>query len=244
VGYSVRQTSDGGYVVAGITGSFGAGLSDVYLVKTDQNGLIGMEKDGGVLSLDEPPDTVFTDSTRAVAATVRNFGNLTVTFDVTVTIDGYADTARVQDLDPVTFDNWQVPSADSTVYTLIVCTHLTNDADSTNDCKQKTIFAYNPTGVGEKLSHKPSTGMFGLSQNEPNPFYSSTMFSYSLPSACHVSLKVYDITGRLAETLVDEHREAGTHQLRWCPEKHASGIYFSRLDAEGLSSIRKMILLH
>ena len=248
MGWSIQQTSDGGYVIAGHADSFGEGFSDFYLIKTDENGLVIAEKDGAVLSIDAPGDTVFSDSSYGVIATVQNLGNVVLTFDVVVTIDGYVDTFHVSGLGPgytreATFRDWLVPPGDSATYTMTVCTRVLDDVDSTNDCGEKTIFAYNPLGV-EESSMLGARGLrFELLQNEPNPFGRQTLIAYSLPVAGAVALEVYDITGRLVESLVDEHKNPGVYEVHWEAKNQAGGIYFYRLQAGGFTATKKMTLL-
>jgi len=123
-----------------------------------------------------------------------------------------------------------VPSADSTTYTMTVCARVPDDIDTTNDCMQKEIFAYNPTGVEEALN-RPSATDFRLSQNKPNPFHRSTVIEYALPTQCDVTLSIYDVTGSLVGKLVDKRQGAGVFRVQWIAESHADGIYFCRLMA-------------
>jgi hypothetical protein len=251
-GWSVQETSDGGFIIGGYTYSIGAGSTDVYLIKTDGNGLV--VRDIGTVILDAPGDTVFTDSTYPVAATVQNFGKSYLTFDVIATIDGYSDTAQVSCLHPdsstqVNFSNWQVPSNDSTIYTMTVCIDVAFDVDTTNDCMSKTIFAYTPVGIEEKNENLAPNFEFRLYQNKPNPFHKLTAISYQLGTDSHVSLKIFDITGKLVKTLVDEPRETGIYNVEWegfddTGLKAPSGIYFFRLSTStGFNQTRKLLLI-
>lgn len=78
--------------------------------------------------------------------------------------------------------------------------------------------------------------------NYPNPFNPTTTISFTLPSAGHVRLRIYDIVGRLIHELVDETRGAGPHQASFDGSKLPSGVYVYRLEFMGKALSRKFIL--
>ncbi len=85
---------------------------------------------------------------------------------------------------------------------------------------------------------------FALFGNYPNPFNPSTTIRYSLPAAQKITLAVYDISGRLVQTLVDGRQTAGTHTVTLDARHLASGVYFYRLTGDnGQNVSHKMVLL-
>ena len=99
----------------------------------------------------------------------------------------------------------------------------------------------NPLGVKETASTLPSR--FELDQNYPNPFNPSTIIRYQLPAVGHVTLKVYDVLGRVVETLVDGKQNAGYYNVTFTGDKLSSGVYFYELRTDHSSSFKKMLLL-
>ncbi|RJP74706.1 MAG: T9SS C-terminal target domain-containing protein [Candidatus Zixiibacteriota bacterium] len=77
----------------------------------------------------------------------------------------------------------------------------------------------------------------------PNPFNPATALSFELPSAAHVSLRVYDTAGRLVATLADGWKEAGSYQVPFQSFTLASGVYVARLEAGGAVSTEKLVLM-
>ncbi len=116
------------------------------------------------------------------------------------------------------------------------------------DLNENMAIKINPSGV-VGLHKKSSLPIeFTLSQNYPNPFNPSTRISYELPGRLSVSLKIYDVNGRLVRILVNEQQNAGEKIVQWDGKDQlgkivTSGIYFYKLEAGPFKQIKQMVLL-
>jgi hypothetical protein len=99
------------------------------------------------------------------------------------------------------------------------------------------------------ITENPVPLKFALHPGSPNPFNPSTVIAYDVPpGGGKVTIKVYDVTGRLVRTLVDEHKTAGRSTVKWFGKNErgehvATGVYFCRMQAPGYAKTMKMTLL-
>ncbi len=89
---------------------------------------------------------------------------------------------------------------------------------------------------------------FHLAQNYPNPFNPETRISFSLSTGSRVTLQIFNIEGRLINTLIDAHRAAGTWHAVWTGTDNngaqvPSGIYIYKLESSGVIQTKRMALI-
>ncbi len=92
---------------------------------------------------------------------------------------------------------------------------------------------------------------FSLGQNYPNPFNPSSNIIFSIQKEGFVNLNVYDITGRLVKTLVEQNLKAGVYKVAFDGSSLSSGVYIYRISTGSPSSnsessftqTKKMVLL-
>jgi hypothetical protein len=107
-------------------------------------------------------------------------------------------------------------------------------------------FITNPCCIGYADAEVPSA--YKLSQNFPNPFNPTTTIKFDMKEKGPVTLKVYNVAGQLVRTLVDDVRDAAAYSIAWDGRNNigsdvASGIYFYKMETNGFSETRKMVLL-
>jgi hypothetical protein len=100
-----------------------------------------------------------------------------------------------------------------------------------------------PTGAGPSA---PTT--FALYEAEPNPFNPTTTIRFDVGAPAHVTLGVYDVSGRLVRTLIDRDMPPSRQAVVWDGvnsrgELVSSGVYLYRLTAGSFSAVRKMVML-
>ena len=103
-----------------------------------------------------------------------------------------------------------------------------------------------PLGIATKNLNTVKT--MNLAQNMPNPVRGNTTINYSVAKSGHVTLNVYDMSGKLVKTLVNGNVNAGTHSVVWNRtdnrnNKVAGGVYFYKMNANNETLTKKMIVV-
>jgi hypothetical protein len=87
-----------------------------------------------------------------------------------------------------------------------------------------------------------TTNGAALTSIDPNPLHRSTRIEFRLATAAATRLEIFDITGRIIATLVDERMQPGTHAVTWDASAVAAGTYYCRLTVDGRSRTQPLIV--
>jgi len=138
--------------------------------------------------------------------------------------------------DIVTFNQW-VPDTfygvDSTWHVKVSVAYL-GDINTEND----TLVYW--SGICENTSQK-RIGNY-LLNIYPNPFSRKAVINYSIKDRAFVSMKVYDIIGRIRQTLVNEEKSPGYYSITFAP-KYPTGVYFIQFQAGEYKKTEKIIIV-
>jgi hypothetical protein len=85
---------------------------------------------------------------------------------------------------------------------------------------------------------------FQLNQNYPNPFNAETIISFELGQSSHIILEIYDLLGKINQTLLDRFYHKGIYSINFDAGSLSSGIYFYKLSTNnGYTQTKKMCVL-
>ncbi len=116
--------------------------------------------------------------------------------------------------------------------------------DARNATGTTTGIVWSFTTEAVNAAHdEPIANEFTLSNAYPNPFNSSVRINLYIPMESQATVSIFDQTGRLVSTLLDNTRVNGSVQLEWNAAGHSAGVYFLRCDCGGVSLARKLVYL-
>ncbi|MBS1494134.1 MAG: Cys-Gln thioester bond-forming surface protein [Bacteroidetes bacterium] len=105
---------------------------------------------------------------------------------------------------------------------------------------QNAVMISNSVGIN---TNSTDVKDYALDQNYPNPFNPVTKIAFSIPKQGNVTLKVYNMLGKEVASLVNGFRNVGNYEVNFDGANMASGVYFYKLEAEGFSDVKRMMLV-
>ncbi|MBI5806109.1 T9SS type A sorting domain-containing protein [candidate division TA06 bacterium] len=112
----------------------------------------------------------------------------------------------------------------------------------------KAHFSYDPDGIQGDPDSRLIPKTFFLEQGYPNPSRGRVEITYQLPRSGAVQTKIYNVSGQLVRVLEAGPKPAGYHAVRWDGrddqgQNLGSGIYFCKLQTEGLSATQRLTVI-
>jgi hypothetical protein len=242
---SVLQTSDEGYIIGGSTHSFGAGGSDVYVIKTDSLGDTLWTRTYGGDGFEYADEVQQTnDGGYIITGYTESFGSggydlyllkINMVGDTIWTMVYGGEDSEYGRSVALTSDGGYIIAGEYSIY-LPPYDYLT-DAWLVK------------TGPDTAVSRAPSIQWvshpkdFILHPVYPNPFNATTTISYRLPQPGKVSLVIYNVLGQQVAWLFKGGQPAGIHKIGWDASEVGSGVYFAQLKCRNQIRTIKMLVL-
>ena len=98
----------------------------------------------------------------------------------------------------------------------------------------------NSSGI---TGNNTSVKKYTLYQNYPNPFNPFTKIKFNLPKNGFVRIQVFDIAGRLINTLINDFKFSGSYEIDFNGSNLSSGVYFYKMETIDYSDVKKMLLI-
>lgn len=181
---------------------------------------------------DETPKGIVSDSAGNIFATIETFDNLNNYLILNVKLNpsnGNYSWSHIYSPNTQNFSN------------SIISDNLMNIYVSGQTGSRSFVIKYSQQIVGI-INQNNIAEYFELNQNYPNPFNPVTNISFSVAKSQIVKVIVYDINGKLVEVLLDKFINSGNYNIMFDGSKLSSGVYFYKIQTEGFSDTKKMIL--